>query len=129
MALSAIEGVWFLHDAVALQKIRFRRKCEAINLAAQAREAHAELHGVWSERPIPLIGIHAELGFDAGLEDRDLDREIAVTQHASIVRAAFVLGFGVFALLGIWRAAARDHRRCKCKRCRKAEEAGGHLHG
>jgi hypothetical protein len=94
-----VERVRLLHDAGSLQIVRLRREGETVDPAAEPAELDLEVDLRRVERTLVPVGVDAKLGFDALLEDRDLQRKIAVFEQSAAVGAALEVGF--FSLVGV----------------------------
>jgi predicted butyrate kinase (DUF1464 family) len=82
------ERMRLVDDVAAAQKILLRPEAVLIDLIAEARQRDAQIDVPGIERPSGVGGPGTKLGRHAGLEDRELDGEVAVPEHASVVRTA-----------------------------------------
>jgi hypothetical protein len=102
--------------AVADQHIAFSGEGEAVHLAIEAAEFDAGAHVLGRNRLIAAIGVQAVLRRHAGLEDGDLNGEIAVAKHAATMRSTLVVAggrarvrFAAGHVAGIFAAGGQDH--------------------
>src|SRR5262245_14316600 len=82
-----VERVRLVHDLIAAEILALRREVDAIDGAAKPREVDRQRHVAGIDGLAAVGGPSMELGLDAALEDRELERELAVFEQTAAVRA------------------------------------------
>ena len=95
-----VEGVRLGDNPGAAQVVLDWGKGEAVHLTVQAGQLDGQVHVARSNRLVVAEGIDVELGLDTVLENGHFNGEIAVAQHAAMVRSALIIrgGGGVLTL-------------------------------
>ena len=85
-----VERVRLFDDVGTAQEVVLRRELDAIDAAAEPRELDRQRDVRGCERSAVRGCPRVELGRHSGFEDRELEREVAVDEQPSAVRAALL---------------------------------------
>ena len=81
-----VEGVRLFDLPVAAQIAFLRLEVDEFRLCTEPGQLDRELHARRIDRLAALVGVDAKFGRHASLEDRDLDRKGALSEHPTAVR-------------------------------------------
>lgn len=101
-----VEAVWLDEYAAPAQIVFLRAEGEGRLLAVEPRDHHPRVDLAGIERLPVAEGVEPILGGNAVLENRQLDREVAVAEHPAVVRPTLVVSGGHFTGFGFRRFAA-----------------------
>ena len=108
-----VEGVRLVDRLVSQQILAAWREADAIGAVSEPLKCHLELDARRIDRLLVLVDERTKFGWNALLEDRELERELAVFEPAAPLRAALegrLLGVLLF-LVGVFVARTSDRPR------------------
>ncbi len=90
------EGMRLVDDRVALQEVALRAEADFVDHVAEADQTNLQVYRIRVDRTALNGDPSSKLGRHTRLENRELDGEVPVSEHAAVVRPALHLfpGFG-----------------------------------